>query len=82
MAHKLDERKWNITLMCEKSGSSTYKNHFVREMMNAKEVSFRYCSTSDMGVDALTKPILTPKHFKCMKLLGLTPQECLEQVGV
>jgi hypothetical protein len=58
------------------------QDHFVREMMNAKKVPFQYCSTLDTGIDALTKPILAPKHFKCMQLLGLTPQKYLDKVGV
>jgi hypothetical protein len=52
------------------------------EMTNTKKVSFQYYSTLDMGANALTKPVPTPKHFKCMQLLGLRTQKYLDEVGV
>lgn len=58
------------------------QHHFVKEMMKAKAVSFQYCFTLHMGANALTKLVLAPKHFKCMQLRGLTPQKCLDKVGV
>jgi hypothetical protein len=47
------------------------QHHYIREMMNTKEVFFLYCPTSNMGINALTKLVPTPKHSKCMQLLGL-----------
>jgi hypothetical protein len=46
------------------------QHHYVKEMMNAKEMFFQYCPTLDMGTNVLTKSVLTPKHSKCMQLLG------------
>jgi hypothetical protein len=54
------------------------QHHYVKEMVNANEVSFQYCPMSNMGANALTKNFLTPNHSKCMQILGLMKLDKVE----
>jgi hypothetical protein len=54
------------------------QHHYVKEMVNANEVSFQYCSMFNMGANALTKFVLAPKHSKCMQILGFMKLDQVE----
>ncbi len=39
--------------------------------MNVGEITFKYCNTSVMSVNLLTKGISRIKHHSCMERIGL-----------
>ena len=47
------------------------KYHFIRELIEEKELTLVYKKTSEMIADGLTKPLAAPAHREFVKLLGL-----------
>ncbi|XP_043481615.1 secreted RxLR effector protein 161-like [Leptopilina heterotoma] len=47
------------------------KHHFIRETLNNHPIKLVYLSTDLMIADVLTKPLPGPKHYFCVKGLGL-----------
>ena len=45
--------------------------HYVRDAVKNKLISIDYISTQEMPADLLTKGLLSTKHYKFMKLLGI-----------
>ena len=50
--------------------------HYVRDVVAAKRVQFKYCPTEDMIADALAKPLGQVKVTKFAKLMGLHRIAC------
>ena len=48
------------------------RHHFIRELVEAKEMSLHYTSTTTMWADFLTKPIPQQKHWNCCNKIGLS----------
>ena len=46
------------------------RHHFVRDLVNSKEINIEYTSTDDMAADVLTKGLPISKHQHCIKLIG------------
>jgi len=49
--------------------------HFIREKVEAKEVTLEYCPTNQMVADVLTKPLAKILHNQFVEAMGLTSQE-------
>jgi hypothetical protein len=47
------------------------QHHFVRERVENGKITFEYCSTEDMVVDMLTKPLSKERHNKLITMFGL-----------
>ena len=47
------------------------RHHFIRDLVEAKEMSLQYTSTATMWADFLTKPIPQHKHWICCWKIGL-----------
>lgn len=47
------------------------KHHFIRDALLHKDVILEYIGTEDMAAAILTKKLSSPKHQRCMSLLGL-----------
>ena len=47
------------------------QHHFVRELIESKEVALRYCPSDANVADVLTKPLQRDKHVHCAQALGL-----------
>ena len=48
------------------------RHHFIRELVEAKEMSLHYTSTTTMWADFLTKPVPQQKHWNCCNKIGLS----------
>lgn len=48
------------------------KHHFVRECVTSNKVNIEYVPTSDMPADLLTKSLCSNKHYKFVKLMGMS----------
>ena len=48
-----------------------YRHHFVRDLVNIKEINIEYTSTDDMAADVLTKGLPTSTRYQTnwMKIL-------------
>ena len=47
------------------------KHHFIRDLVEMKELELQYTSTITMWADFLTKPVPHQKHWQCCTKLGL-----------
>ena len=47
------------------------KHHFLRDLVEMKELELHYTSTTTMWADFLTKPVSQQKHWQCCSKLGL-----------
>jgi hypothetical protein len=47
------------------------RHHFIREKLEAKEITIEYCETDRMTADVLTKALARPKHHYFVENLGL-----------
>lgn len=47
------------------------KHHFIREAVANKFISVEYLSTNEMPADVLTKSLVSEKHSKFLKSLGI-----------
>lgn len=48
------------------------RHHFVRECVSSKKVEIKYVSTLEMPADIFTKGLSANKHYKFLKMLGMT----------
>lgn len=48
--------------------------HYVKDAIKNKLIEIEYTSTQEMPADLLTKGLLSNKHYKFMKMLGITPK--------
>lgn len=55
----------------ERSKHIDVRYHFIREMVNLKQLDLVYCPTTDMIADALTKPLERVKLEKFRSMMGL-----------
>jgi hypothetical protein len=77
---KLDfKQKEAIVILMDNQGSISFINnlihhnrskHYLKELVYASEVTFKYYSTSKMRANLLTKGILQTKHCECMQKMG------------
>ena len=51
------------------------RHHFIRELVESKEMLLHYTSTTTMWVDFLTKPVSHQKHWNCCNKIGLYLQK-------
>jgi hypothetical protein len=47
------------------------KYHFIKDLHEKKVVDFKYCPSSDMAADLLTKPIKATRIIELRRLIGL-----------
>jgi hypothetical protein len=47
------------------------RHHFVREILQRKEIEIKYIQTSEMLADFLTKPLSKFKHNYCLENSGI-----------
>ena len=47
------------------------RHHFIRDLVEVKEISLQYTSTTTMWADFLTKPVPQHKHWICCSKIGL-----------
>jgi hypothetical protein len=47
------------------------KYHFVRELVDSKQIKLEPCDTNDMAADIFTKALGSDKHQKFVKMLGM-----------
>ncbi|KAK2578751.1 hypothetical protein KPH14_012277 [Odynerus spinipes] len=47
------------------------RHHFVREVLNNRQMKIEYIPTEDMPAGMMTKGLPGPKHKKCCKEIGL-----------
>ena len=47
------------------------RHHFIRDLIEDKEMTIHYTSTNTMWADFLTKPVPQQKHYNCCIKLGL-----------
>lgn len=50
------------------------RHHYLREVINRGSIKIEHIPTTEMASDFLTKGVPTPKHRKCLELLGLSSQ--------
>ncbi|CAH2104034.1 unnamed protein product [Euphydryas editha] len=48
------------------------RHHFIRECIKNNKINVEYISSSNMPADILTKSLCTSKHYKFLKLLGIS----------
>lgn len=48
------------------------RHHFVREVLEAKQIELEHISTNDMGADVLTKGLPKQQHLRCLEILGIS----------
>ena len=48
-----------------------FRHHFIRESLKNRQIDVNYVSSKEMGVDFLRNALLSVKHYKCMKILGI-----------
>ena len=51
------------------------RHHFIRELVESKEMLLHYTSTTTMWADFLTKPVSHQKHWNCCNKIGLYLQK-------
>ena len=47
--------------------------HYVRDAIKNKLIQVKYISTQEMPADLLTKGLLSAKHYKFMRMIGVIP---------
>ena len=47
------------------------QHHFIREVIEMKQVELEYCETGKMVADIFTKPLTKPKHVYFCKGMGV-----------
>ena len=54
------------------------KYHFVKDIIEQRDIILEHCSSIDMAADILTKPLDTHKFKKCRDMLGMSSRNILE----
>ena len=73
-----------VVFMATNSGSTKnakhvdIKYHFVKDIMEQRDIILEHCSSRDMVVDILTKPLDTHKFEKCRDMLAMSSRNMLE----
>lgn len=47
------------------------RHHFIRECVNNNVIEIQYVATENMAADIFTKALPSPRHYKCLKALGV-----------
>jgi hypothetical protein len=53
------------------------QHHFIRNLVEGKEIDLEYVHTSQNIADVLTKPLVKAKHLKCVNDMGVGPGKLL-----
>ena len=56
---------------CKRTKHIDTKFHFVRELYRSGDITLKYCPTSDMPADLLTKPLDCVKMKHLAKVIGM-----------
>ena len=54
------------------------KYHFVKDIMEQRDIILEHCSSRGMAANILTKPLDTHKFEKCRDMLGMSFRNMLE----
>ncbi|GJY45240.1 retrotransposon protein, putative, ty1-copia subclass [Tanacetum coccineum] len=60
-----------LTKAVKRTEHINVRYHFIREIVESKEIEVARIGTKDNGADAFTKVVLGPKFKYCMKILGV-----------
>jgi len=58
-------------IFSDRSKHIAVRFHYIRELVKNGEISLKYCSSSDMLADALTKPLKRIQHAKLTTAMGI-----------
>src|SRR5579859_4145388 len=57
------------------------QHHYIRELLEAKQITLKYCLTAEMPVDITTKALPRIKHEKFMRMIGMHLEWTIQQDG-
>jgi hypothetical protein len=58
------------------------RHHFIREILQRKEIEIKYIQTSEMVADFLTKPLSKFKHNYCLENFGVKNIELKKKINL